>query len=69
MKKIKIQVNGRNRSVDQGASIRELLAKWKLSDSKVVVQVSGRIISPGEFSSVKIKEGDSLDIVSFVKGG
>ncbi len=69
MKRIKIEVNGRARTAGDGNSIRELLAKWKLSDTKVVVQVSGRIIGPEQFSTVKVREGDCLDIVSFVKGG
>ncbi|MBC2425400.1 sulfur carrier protein ThiS, partial [Clostridium beijerinckii] len=36
---------------------------------RIVVELNGEIISKSQYNQINIKDGDSLEVVSFVGGG
>ena len=65
---MELRVNGEDRSFD-GSTLHELIASMDLNPGRVAVELNGNIIPRSEFSNVKLKNGDSLEIVHFVGGG
>lgn len=62
-------INGKNHDFEQGITISELLEKLNLEEGKVVVELNFDIIDKALYKSVKLKEEDSLEVISFVGGG
>ena len=68
MSKINIFVNGKAEEVDNGVTILDLLAKYKLNPETVVVEVNAEIKLRSEWQAVLVS-GDVLELVRFVGGG
>ena len=69
---MKLKINGEIRTIDN--SNEELLLEGLLKSlgyepQLVVVELNGEIISPKIWISTKIKDGDSLEVVTIVGGG
>ena len=64
-----MKVKGKEMNLDDGITIDELLSKIKLNKDRVVVEVDGEIVLKDEFSSFKLKENNTIEVVSFVGGG
>lgn len=63
-----IVINGA-RSNGEFTSIDALLEERDLDPAKVVVEVNGVILDKNDFAELRLKEGDSVEIVQFVGGG
>ncbi len=64
-----IVVNGETRTVREGATVLSLLADLSLPDSRVAVERNREIVRKAEFAGTALREGDRLEIVTFVGGG
>ena len=64
-----MKVNGKEMNLEDGITIEELLSKIKINKDRVVVEVDGVIVLKDEFSSFKLKENNTIEVVSFVGGG
>ncbi len=64
-----IVVNGETRTVRDGATVLSLLADLSLPDSRVAVERNREIVRKAEFAGTALREGDRLEIVTFVGGG
>lgn len=67
--RIDVVVNGEERSVPDGMSLRELLEHLDLEPSLVVVERNREIVERDRYSTVGVEEGDHLELVHFVGGG
>lgn len=61
-------MNGRQREVPDGATILSLLAEHNLSPDKVAVELNRKLVRSGQYNQV-LREGDQVEIVTFVGGG
>ena len=66
---ILIKVNGEDKSLPQNISILELLEIHKINQNRVVIELNKSILKQEEINSITLKEGDKLEIVTFVGGG
>lgn len=66
---MEIVVNGENRTVRDGATVLSLLADLSLPESRVAVERNREIVRKAEFAGTALREGDRLEIVTFVGGG
>ncbi len=66
---IRVRVNGRERDVPRGASVRDLLESLALRPELVVVERNREILDRGRYADVRVEEGDTLELVHFVGGG
>jgi sulfur carrier protein len=65
---MKIQVNGKEMAVDEGATIASLLEGLRLSDKRVAVEHNMVILARDGYDT-PLNEGDIIEILSFVGGG
>ena len=66
---IQIQVNGQSRACRAGATVGELLRELDITSERVAVELNLEIVDRTEFDHRGIKDGDRLEILSFIGGG
>ena len=69
MKKIKIKVNGKVKTVLNNSKLSDLLDKLKIPLKKVAVELNHEIIDKKKTSNIKLKNNDKIEIVHFIGGG
>ena len=66
---IQVQVNGKEREVQSGLSVHELVESLDLNPLLIVVELNREILSRDQFKDVQVSEGDTVELVHFVGGG
>ena len=66
---IRIQLNGSERDVDRGHTVRTLLEDLELQPGMIVVERNRDILERDSYGDVAVNEGDTLELVQFVGGG
>ncbi|HIJ60022.1 MAG TPA: sulfur carrier protein ThiS [Nitrospirae bacterium] len=65
---MKIRLNGKE-CITEAKTISELLEENNIKVEFVAVELNKKILKRTEFDTVKINEGDSVEVVIFVGGG
>jgi sulfur carrier protein len=65
---MRIKVNGQDYQAAEGADIHALLKEHNLTPDKVAIELNRRLVR-GEKYDTKLKDGDEVEIVTFVGGG
>ncbi len=63
-----VKINGKNFDID-GKSLSEYLLLTSYNTKKIAVEMNGRIVPKSEYQNTVLKDGDRVEIVSFVGGG
>ncbi len=69
IKKIKIKVNGKIKSIIEDCKISELLKHLKIPLKKVAIELNEEIIDKKKINRMKLKKNDKIEIVHFIGGG
>ena len=69
MKKIKIKVNGKFKTVLNNSKLSDLLKNLKIPIKKVAIELNQEIIDKKRSSNIKLKKDDKIEIVHFIGGG
>ena len=69
MKKIKIKVNGKVKTVLNNSKLSDLLNNLNISIKKVAIELNQEIIDKKRTSNIKLKKNDKIEIVHFIGGG
>ena len=69
MKKIKIKVNGKVKTVLNNSKLSELLKNLNIPIKKVAIELNQEIIDKKRSSNIKLKKDDKIEIVHFIGGG
>lgn len=63
-----VKVNGEDRDLSDGTTVRALIAQLNLTPDKVAVELNRRLIRSEKYD-MPLKPGDEVEIVTFVGGG
>jgi thiamine biosynthesis protein ThiS len=63
-----IKVNGEEQALPEGGTLAALLAEHGLAPNKVAVELNRRLVRTEKYDT-GLKEGDEVEIVTFVGGG
>lgn len=67
---VKVRINGKETSVDRDVrTVLDLILKEGLVPNDVVVEYNRQVLPRDSWGETCLKEGDSLEILSFVGGG
>ena len=66
---MRIRLNGKEREVQGGHTVRSLLDELELHPGMVVVELNRDILERDSYADVLVHEGDSIELVHFVGGG
>ncbi len=61
--------NGQPREISADATVAALLDELELPGSRVAVEVNYELVPRAEHAAYTLKDGDRLEIVTFVGGG
>ena len=66
---IQIQVNGEQRGFPANATVGDLLRELAIKIERVAVELNLEILDRKEFDHRSLKQGDRVEILSFIGGG
>ncbi len=66
---MQVQVNGKAREVQEGLSIRELLAELAFPADRVAVERNRELVARTAHADTEVEDGDKIEIVTLVGGG
>mgnify|MGYP005736753129 FL=1 len=69
MKKIKIKVNGKVKTVLNNSKLSDLLKNLNIPIKKVAIELNQEIIDKKRTNNIKLKKNDKIEIVHFIGGG
>lgn len=64
-----LKINGKEKKVSEGISISQLLDELNIQKDRVAVELNKEIAKKSQWENIYLKEGDVLEIVTFVGGG
>ena len=69
MKKIKIKVNGKLKTINKNVNLSILIKNLKIQVKKVAVEMNGEIVDKKKLNRIILKNNDKIEIVHFIGGG
>ena len=69
IKKIKIKINGKIKSITQNSALSVVLKNLKIPLNKVAIELNEEIIDKKKINKIKLKKNDKIEIVHFIGGG
>ena len=69
IKKIKIKINGRIKSINQDSNLYVVLKNLKIPLNKVAIELNKEIIDKKKINKIKLNKNDKIEIVHFIGGG
>ena len=69
IKKIKIKINGKIKSIIQDSNLSIVLKNLKIPLNKVAIELNEEIIDKKKINKIKINKNDKIEIVHFIGGG
>ena len=64
-----LTINGQSESIDERTTVADVLRRFSLAPVRVAVEVNRELVPRSEYANTTLKEGDSVEIVTFVGGG
>src|SRR4030095_17213251 len=69
MHEVRITVNGQPQSASPGTSVAALLASMGVDPARVAIERNEEVVPRRTWPEALLREGDKIEIVSFVGGG
>jgi sulfur carrier protein len=67
--RMRATVNGEPLELPDGLTVQSLLVRLSLAFDRVAVERNGTVVKRARHAEEKLKDGDVLEIVTFVGGG
>lgn len=64
-----ITINGAQADIPDSLTVAEYLEQNHYQTNRIVVELNGDILPKYQYSDTRLKDGDSMEIVTFVGGG
>ena len=69
IKKIKIKINGKIKTINENAKLLNLVKNLKIPIKKVAIELNQEIIDKKKLNIIKLKKDDKIEVVHFIGGG
>ncbi len=66
---IRIRLNGKDRDIEEGLSVRGLIESLELNPALVVVELNREILDRERYQETPVGPDDVVELVHFVGGG
>ncbi len=64
-----LTINGQSKNIDGAGTIAELVGRFCSNTKAIITEVNGTIIPKTDWQKTPLKDGDTVELVSFVGGG
>ena len=68
-KKIKIKLNGRLKTINENATLLNIIKNFKVPLKKVAIELNQEIVDKKKIKYINLKQNDKVEIVHFIGGG
>ena len=68
-KKIKIKLNGRLKTINENATLLNIVKNFKVPLKKVAIELNQEIVDKKKIKYINLKQNDKVEIVHFIGGG
>ena len=65
---MRITINGQVKEIDS-SNIAHLVSQFCANRTHIITEINGRIVPAAERANTSLKDGDTVELVSFVGGG
>lgn len=62
-------INGQKQDVKSNITVSDLLKQLQINSAAIALELNLNIVPKNQFETTVLKEGDKLEIISFVGGG
>ena len=69
IKKIKIRVNGKIKTIIDKLTVAELIKDLKIPLNKVAIELNKEIVNKKKINKIRFRNNDIIEIVHFIGGG
>ena len=69
IKKIKIKINGKIKSIIQDSNLSIVVKNLKIPLNKLAIELNEEIIDKKKINKIKLNKNDKIEIVHFIGGG
>ena len=69
IKKIKIKVNGKIKTIMNQLTLIELIKNLQIPLNKVAIELNKKIVNKKRINKIRLKNKDIVEIVHFIGGG
>ena len=69
LKKIKIRVNGKIKTIIDKLTLYKLINDLKVPITKVAIELNKEILDKKKINKIRLKNKDEIEIVHFIGGG
>jgi sulfur carrier protein len=66
---VRVVVNDEAQSLDDGATVADLVATLGLGPRRIAVEVNRAIVPRDHYGAHALRDGDAVEIIHFVGGG
>ena len=69
IKKIKIKLNGKFKTLDEKTNLLNLLTNLNIPLKKVAIELNREIVDKKKIKKIKLNNKDNIEVVHFIGGG
>ena len=69
MSKLEVKLNGKNRKIEKNSTLKHLLQALDINPDTIVTEVNLEIIKKDKHKDFILKNGDCVEIITFMGGG
>ena len=69
MSQVCVKVNGEERYVESGSTLRALLRMLEIPPKNIGIECNGEFLKPADALDRVLEEGDRIELIRFVGGG
>ena len=69
IKKIKININGKSKFINDNLKLLNLIKILKIPVKKVAIELNHEIVDKKKMDRIFLKKNDKIEIVNFIGGG
>lgn len=66
---MKIKINGKEQTINNHPNLHALITHLTPNANRVIAELNGNIIKSAAWQETTVKDGDVLELVTFVGGG
>ena len=66
---MKVTINGQIKDISNAANIADIVGQFCANKKHIITEVNGTLVPRDDWNKTSLKEGDAIELVSFVGGG
>lgn len=64
-----ITLNGQKKEIFPPQNLREVVSRFSPNPAVLIAEINGTIVRKPQWDEIRINDGDTIELVSFVGGG